>query len=78
MKEDHINSKNISVTCAERYDWSFEKDNHGYGNITPEDYKSGHDMVGLPDHAILTAVAYIIEPIHAKEVNISQQSYNIH
>lgn len=53
---DHIIAKNIKVT-NEEYTWDFVNKSNGYGAAMPEDYKS--NMIGLPDHAILTATIEI-------------------
>lgn len=49
---DHIVVKNVKVS-NEDYQWDFVTTINGYGDLKPEDYKS--NLVGLPDHAILTA-----------------------
>lgn len=56
VKEDHIITKKVKVTSID-YLWDFITSENGYGNLKPEDYKS--NLIGLPDHAILTATIEI-------------------
>ena len=49
---DHIIAKGLGIKDL-KYSWDFVSEKNGYGNLKPEDYKS--DLVGLPDHAILSA-----------------------
>ena len=53
------------MACTHQYTWDFIRNNEKYNYLTPEDYKSGKNMTGYPDHAILSAIAYIIEPIES-------------
>lgn len=51
---DHIVTKGVTIIKEKlNYSWDFVNENNGYGNLNPEDYKS--NLVGLPDHAILSA-----------------------
>lgn len=49
---DHIIAKGLGIKDL-KYSWDFVSEKNGYGNLKPEDYKS--HLVGLPDHAILSA-----------------------
>lgn len=51
---DHIIVKDTLVINPE-YSWDFMKNSEKYNYLTTESYKSGTDMRGYPDHAILTA-----------------------
>lgn len=37
------------------YSWGFLNKTNGYGKKHPNEYKSSNELIGLPDHAILTA-----------------------
>jgi|LSQX01.3.fsa_nt_gb exonuclease III len=51
---DHILARGIKVIeKSVDYSWNFVTEENGYGSLRPEDYKS--HLVGLPDHAILSA-----------------------
>ena len=52
---DHIIAKELGIkeVIDLKYSWDFVSEKNGYGNLKPEDYKS--HLVGLPDHAILSA-----------------------
>lgn len=56
IKEDHISVKGVKVR-DEDYLWDFVNPDNGYGGLNKEAYKS--HLVGLPDHAILTATIEI-------------------
>lgn len=51
-KQDHIISRGVRVSEKE-YSWFYVNKDNGYGYLKQEDYKS--NLVGYPDHAILTA-----------------------
>lgn len=52
---DHIIAKGVGIkeVIDLKYSWDFVSEKNSYGNLKPEDYKS--HLVGLPDHAILSA-----------------------
>lgn len=52
---DHIiTNRKDTITKAE-YSWGFIKNDTKYDKLTAEDYKSSDEIVGYPDHAILSA-----------------------
>ena len=52
---DHIIAKGVGIkeVIDLKYSWDFVSEKNSYGNLKPEVYKS--HLVGLPDHAILSA-----------------------
>lgn len=54
---DNTLSSRIKVANSD-YKWNFMSKNNGYGELGKEDFKS--HLIGLPDHAILTATIEIL------------------